>query len=1351
MRIWANQPVWRRLFLVTGVGVAMVMIALAVLRIPAVQLALLRWAVTHGEGWHLDATRISVGPGGGEVKGVRLVMPGLTAQSEPGLVVRVDPLRWLWGKRELRVVEANVNGVTLALTPAERGDETTPFTGVLTALQAPLPWSIDHARLDAAMVMTEAGATVAKGKIGIEGGGLSSAGTGSFDYGLEMTSSVVPEWPSAGVQSTGRISVQQHANHGIGRLELRGGLTFPAFRTLPVVTGDLEVTVEATAEGERYGGGLTLAKESSVRWSANFNRATGRVEGRLTYRGDSRLVAPLFKVPPGVNGEVSGTVDFSVHPDTGAMTLTVDARGRVPDLQPMAPDWIEAGAWVGRLRATATRETARSPWSMVSSRLTIGPELQAEAVVVEGQGTESARVRLQAFPLDGLTTGLRRWGLSLAGGRAAGAWQVTWDSQRHVVVSTLTPLTVGPMRVEAGGKTDLPPVSLALDLAAQGTPERLEWEVRNLRISAGGVASSSCIDVAARGEWKGTGGGRVEKALMRWRATSAPPEAADFLSLRLVNPLDLSAEGQPRWRAGQELFQLEANEAPLSEFAPWLGEWSVMGKWRRGASLVTVADPQGGLALRTPVPWQFSGLEFGRRGEAPLWSGTFQVTPHLERHGDRWSGRCSDLAVRDSLGRVVTGTLAGAWAEGDGAYQVNLGLASTWPAGTLGPPAWGEMTVDLTLKAGLAAETVHAIETIEVVVRDAHGERARLMGAQPLLGARRPTGEWLLSSVAPWKLKIGTLPLGTLADFLPAGWRVEGELGSAEFLVSAVRDGFRFRPLQPLAVSRLNVAHSGTAVVQNADASFFPGIDLTVHYLMQPRLQVGWEASLQATEGRVRSATGELLQFEAAVGVVGDDRTALVRRVDAVARGDLSEARAVLPSWQPHLPSAGRFTARLDGGLLAGEFLDAWMRIEDVPERGGTRRLAPLEITARGKVDGARRTAEASVELRLGEEPAVSDLKFDVHFGLERESLRITSALRGKRWDMNETLAWSRAWGEPVAAASTSPGGSTPAANPVRTALGSAIWGALRGSFDLDLEEVAWTPYRIEGVRARVDLEERRLSLSGLGGRLFAGTIEGALTIDYVPGDEDGDHRLKGALQLHQFETARVAQTVFPKELGSLDARVDLHSEVKGQGNRLWELLERAEVDFGVEGKGTVRLTSPDARTASTLLVMGGLVTLSPELRALGRLLRKFAEMPVDRLLIEGGRDATGAIRLSKVWFDSPQARLVGTGDVPATSSPLAARPLDLRFDLSARDEVGLILGRMRLLESPVDAQGFRRLNQSIVVGGNVGRPDSSALYDLLARGVEGSRGTWGFIMRKVQREVERQQAQAAKAKGKAP
>jgi hypothetical protein len=138
--------------------------------------------------------------------------------------------------------------------------------------------------------------------------------------------------------------------------------------------------------------------------------------------------------------------------------------------------------------------------------------------------------------------------------------------------------------------------------------------------------------------------------------------------------------------------------------------------------------------------------------------------------------------------------------------------------------------------------------------------------------------------------------------------------------------------------------------------------------------------------------------------------------------------------------------------------------------------------------------------------------------------------------------------------------------------------------------------------------------------------------------------------------------------------------------------------------------------------------------------------MPLDELSIEGGRTADGTVRLSSVRMDSPQVRLEGAGQVAAVEGvPLPARDLLLTLGLSARDETGVILGRMRLLEKKEDADGFRRLTQSVAVKGQAGRPDAGELYDLFARGVAGSRGTWGLIMRKVQREVEKQQALAAK------
>ena len=70
----------------------------------------------------------------------------------------------------------------------------------------------------------------------------------------------------------------------------------------------------------------------------------------------------------------------------------------------------------------------------------------------------------------------------------------------------------------------------------------------------------------------------------------------------------------------------------------------------------------------------------------------------------------------------------------------------------------------------------------------------------------------------------------------------------------------------------------------------------------------------------------------------------------------------------------------------------------------------------------------------------------------------------------------------------------------------------------------------------------------------------------------------------------------------------------------------------------------------------------------------------------------------------------------------------------------------MSLLEKKPRADGFRPMRQTFTLGGRAGAPDTAPLYDLLARAVGGSSGTWGFLMRKVQAEVDKKKTPATKA-----
>jgi hypothetical protein len=267
---------------------------------------------------------------------------------------------------------------------------------------------------------------------------------------------------------------------------------------------------------------------------------------------------------------------------------------------------------------------------------------------------------------------------------------------------------------------------------------------------------------------------------------------------------------------------------------------------------------------------------------------------------------------------------------------------------------------------------------------------------------------------------------------------------------------------------------------------------------------------------------------------------------------------------------------------------------------------------------------------------------------------------------------------------------------------------------------------------------------------MFAGRFGGELRIDHPPGNTTGEHSLTGDFHIEQFDSARVVQTVFPNQLATVDARIDVHATVASRGCSLAALLDTSVATFDVQGeKGVIRLTVPKAEEASTAAVFGGTVLLSPELRALGRLLKKLAEMPLDRLSIRGRRGETGEVTLDEFHFDSPEVRLLGNGRVRADAGePLMNHPLELSVDLAAKDDLAVILGGMHLLKSKARSDGFRAMRDTFFLGGRAGAPDTAPLYDLLARAVNGSRGTWGFLMRKFQAQVKKREVPGLSASG---
>jgi hypothetical protein len=829
-------------------------------------------------------------------------MPGIVASTEPGVEVRLRPGRFLFGGRELHVERAEADAVKIVVTPAEleAGGEAAPFAGVLAELRSPLPWVLGAARIGAEIEVREAGAELATAKVRIEGGGVSATSAGEFEYEWEAASRLLPPGPDAVVRSRGTVLVRQNTIHGVAAVELRGDLRLPAYGMVRLPAGEYALAITETEHGERYVGSLRFGAEGSpesvsAEFAAEFDRAARRVTGTVAATAGTRALAWAGLATADLpEARVSGAGTFSVGVDDGA----------------------------------------------VAGRFAAGAETGREHVTVATSDGVSVRVELIDLPLGWLAERAKAFGAGIGEARVSGAWTVSHAGIGRFILDTERVLEIGPVAWEDGLTPALPPARLRADVAAELTPERVRLELRSLRIGAverGGPEAR----LAARGEWRlgEPGGGVVEAASVELRARETDIEPV--VKVVAGEAVRLDPEGAPQWKAGGEVATLSVSALPLAWVSRWLPDITVTGEWAEGQSTVRVADDAGGFELGTERAWRFEGLRLADAAGAVLFAGEASLRPGAKRAGDgRLWCELEALSVKEANGRALAGKVDGWWVESEEAYGAELALRAELPEGDLAPDEFGALTVELRAKAGSLAKRVGQVEQFSLVVGNADGELAALRGEGEERGwlyAQRPNGEVVVNSLAAWKLTTVAMPVARLKGFFPAGMEAEGEIEPTEFLVMAEMGVWRVRPTKPLAVRGLTARRDGGELARAVDVAFYPGLDLRTPHALLPAFQMVWEASVHATDGRVETAGGRALEFEAALGMMGDLENVLPKTVDLVVRGDLAAARAGFPEATAAMPGAGKVTARIDGDLLGAGPVEAWARLEAVPavEAGG--------------------------------------------------------------------------------------------------------------------------------------------------------------------------------------------------------------------------------------------------------------------------------------------------------------------------------------------------------------------------------------------------------------------------------
>ena len=1081
-----------------------------------------------------------------------------------------------------------------------------------------------------------------------------------------------------------------------------------------------------TMHGPKLEGTAAIGEELKAKFSAIISPPDRSVQSHVELFGGPSFGMGLPSVQPllAAWGPISAVMDaeFRVAGDAGVVTRAT------------------AGVNVGTTGARAALALA-GPW-------TVGAPLP----------TPLATLRLEHLPIGWVNPWLATTGLHFEPAELSAAWKVQLSGET-VSFTPAEPLTVSGLRLSGPKLPDMGAWRLEASPQIEISRTRAHLTLAAFRL---GDATGRRLDLTgdAAADWSGARTVAVNALEVLARAQAAGPP---ILSLKLLQPLNVDL-ANPRAAferaAPGDWLKIAARDAPLDWISRWLPRRTLTGRLAEGESVLSAVAGQG-FILATPTPWRMTEVRFDEGGRE-FFHGALQFSP-TGAYGpaNQWI-RLDQISADDVRGYRVKGRVGAGLRSSDSRMGGGISLEAELPhIPGLGP---GSSPLHASLSALAHAFPGGKSEVSRLALTLTGSQGAKLFAVtadRPILIQRTEDSEWLVSSPQPLRFITGELPLSWLNPLLaPKKFALGGVIPATELQLLFFPRRIELDSKAPLAVAHFHLEREGRVVIDRALLRFGLAIKLGIEHHLLPVFRFTSTANFQLRDGVIAAEGSRIAQFEGQVGVSATERSGALNDLSGSLRLDLGALGRMPSLAHARLPAKGIMTLAVKKMPDKAHTVQFDGRIDQVVGRNGVAAPA-LVLAGRARSDLGQRVGGFMVQATLLTTPRPSDLRFGMKVDYQQLAIfDLSSKLEGAYVDLDGVQQFANAFAPaapvaarsapavPVAAVAAKPGHAAAAKAMLAKAgvsVGSADdppWGPVRGHFILAIKTIALKPYTLENIGGRLDLAADSITLSGLSGEIFDGKCAADVSAKFQVGGATGLEGFDAHFRLIQVDAGHAVRMKFTNPAAGVDGRLDLDVTISSRAQRWEDLMTNASGKFTLTGHGgKVRLLVPNGDTAATALIAGGTLTFSSELRALGRLIRFLANVPITQLEASGILAADGRLQVKEMRLESPQLRLVATGGVAdAKSRDLMGQPMAVQATLAARGDLAVILNGMDLV-GPAGPDGYRQMHQPFVISGNVGQPDLKALYDLFAKAVDGSHGTWGILMRKIQAAVAKRRA----------
>lgn len=1321
--------------------------------LPPVQAWVLRRMMAGDPGTTVEFSRVAVSPGGAEAADVRLRLPNLTIEAR-ALRLAISPWQLL-SRRRLAIADLQARQLAIRAAATSSDAPSAPFAGLLDGLQAPLAWACSKAEADGTLTLEQSGAAPIVAGFSIKGADLDITKPGRIEFELTTPGSLVAGFSGAW-KFAGTLDFTATADEHIDRVVIEGRMSPAASADYRLPAVRVRLVAARTPQGEAYE--IALMPElgdAGVDFSgeAAFIRGDGRIAGTWQARGGSAVAAHVLQRSdlPRLRSDTKGT--FAIDTRSGAAEATADGGFSGDEWQRFMPELAAIGRVQGKHSLKLARRDGR--WRLekleaeaASDGSKAGMQLQLERPVLlppggDGDTTPWGRISLRDLPMGWLAPVMEIG--QITGGEMNSVWALSSPDAGRLRFTPRGPLRSAAFNVTDPALPKLPPLVLEADARLDLTAEEAFLDVDRAtfaseqgdRIEArigskadlDKLSADTKVDWSARlPTWLGARGPLLRGALTAdvtenfamvrtFAVTAAHDAGADAAAFRLeaLKPFKVDYEGESTRIEPPEgdVARFTARNLRLDWASSLLEGLSLSGAVTDGDSILRREGR--GFTIVPGQPWTLENLSV-IQGGLPLLSAprfTFAAEGRVELD-DAWMPR--DFAGTIRLG----GSVAEVFRLRD-------------PAGPLTAAGAASVT---RVKGRLELRSFQFNAT-----RVDGGPLLTLETLLPVvLGATAKNNE-IDKAAEVARLRTAAVPLAWFEPLLPAGMKVAGTLEPAEFVAKIDLPNAFLNPTKPVALAVRQLDDASGPILRDVRVELSPAL-----ILMGKLIAVAMEKGRVTLDGRDAGGLGlSALYFT--------HELQIPISADMDVNADVSLLRhqpfaATLP-----LPATGQARFLFQHDLMKGKESTATFLLHDVQAPDGSGPLPRLGARLT-KLDTRDKSNRVRLEFQYQTSPAWSAFTTEFDFDMVGKRAKIDAALKGDFFDVGRFMtlvdACTPATAPPAPKAAAGPVPAKPAAGK-RVAPTAPFWEAISSRMQLEFGAIEYGTYRVEGLTGEFAVDEEAVDLRRLAGKMFDGDWSGRLRLGFDRTHPDEPFELTGGFDIGNFSAARIVQAAYPNEIGSFAGRLNFSSKIHSRGVWFDTLVEDSTSEFTFRSDGgRLQLKVPHASLASAALLVGGAVTFSPELRAIGRLVKTFSDLPVEELSARGRRAPGGAIFLDDLRLQTPQLRLTARGEVPAQAgTDLAARPFSLPVTLAVRDEMAVILRGMKLIGRKPGPDGFFVMTRQPALRGTLGAPDTTELYDVFAQAVSGSSGTFGFLMKKVQQEVEKGRAGAPAAKPK--